>query len=41
MGLNSYNRLPAYIEERSYNVNEFKCILKNCLYSNAFYTLDE
>jgi hypothetical protein len=41
MGLKVYDRLPAYIKERSYNVMEFKCLLKNCLRSNDFYTLEE
>jgi hypothetical protein len=41
MGLKVYNKLPAHMKERSYNVKEFKCLLKNVLYSNAFYMLEE
>jgi hypothetical protein len=41
MGLKFYNRLAAYIKEGSYNVKEFKCLLKNFLHSSAFYMLEE
>jgi hypothetical protein len=41
MGLMVYNILPAYVKERSYNVKEFKCLLKNFFDFSAFYTLEE
>jgi hypothetical protein len=40
MGLKVYNRLPAYLKERSYNVKKFKS-LKKILYFNAFHTLED
>jgi hypothetical protein len=36
MGLKVCNRLPAYINGRFYNVNEFKCLLKNFFASQCF-----
>jgi hypothetical protein len=36
MGLKIYNTLPAYIKERSYNVKEFKCLLKNFFVFQCF-----
>jgi hypothetical protein len=36
-----YNNLPLYIKDTSANLNKFKSILKNFLYSNSFYTLKE
>jgi hypothetical protein len=41
MGSKVYNKLPTYIKQTSYNVKEFKCLLKNFLFSHAFYTLED
>ena len=36
-----YNELPSYIKDVSDNPNRFKSILKDVLYKNSFYSLDE
>jgi len=36
-----FNSLPTYIQDISCNVKEFKSLLKNFLYSNSFYMLEE
>jgi hypothetical protein len=41
MGTKIYNNLPSYIKDTSPNLNKFKSILQNFLYSNSFYTLKE
>jgi hypothetical protein len=40
-GTEIYNNLPSYIKDTSANLNKFKSLLKNFLYSNSFYTLKE
>ena len=40
MGIKIYN-LPLFIKESIATPKEFKFPLKNVLYSNTFYTLDE
>jgi len=35
------DRFSTCIWDMSYNVKEFKLHLKNCLYSNTFYTLED
>jgi hypothetical protein len=41
MGINIYNNLPLFIKESIATPKEFKFLLKNFLYSNIFYTLEE
>jgi len=41
MGLKAFNSLPTYMKDISCNLKEFKHLLKNCLYSNSFYTLED
>jgi hypothetical protein len=41
MGTKIYNNLPSYIKATSANLNKFKSLLKNFIYSNSFYTLKE
>jgi hypothetical protein len=40
-GIKIYNNLPPFLKRTSYNSKEFKSLLRNFLYSNPFYTLDE
>ena len=35
------NSLPTYVKDIPCNVKEFKLLLKNFLYFNSFYTLEE
>ena len=41
MGIKIYNNFPSFIKEPNATPQEFKSLLKNCLYSNTFCTLDE
>jgi hypothetical protein len=41
MGLNVFNSLPSYIKVKINDINEFKWLIKNFLYCNTFYTLEE
>jgi hypothetical protein len=41
MGIKMYNCLPLFIKESYTTPQVFKSLLKNFLYSNTFYTLDE
>jgi len=36
-----YNGLPSYIKKESSNAKKFARVLKQFLYENAFYSLDE
>jgi hypothetical protein len=40
-GIKIYNILPSYIKDLSHNIKQFKLVLKNFLYLNSFYTLNE
>jgi hypothetical protein len=40
-GIKVFNSLPSHIKDLSHNRNQFKHALKNFLYFNSFYTLDE
>jgi hypothetical protein len=41
VGLKVFNRLPSYVMNTQQDDNEFKWLLRNCLYCNALYTLAE
>jgi hypothetical protein len=41
MGLNIFNKLSSYIKEKFNNESEFKRLIRNFLYCNNFYTLEE
>ena len=41
MGLKVFNSLPSYIKDKLQDIKEFKQLIKNFLYSNTFYTMDE
>jgi hypothetical protein len=41
MGIKIYNNLPSFIKETYTTPKIFKSLLKNFLYSNSFYSLDE
>jgi hypothetical protein len=41
MGLKVFNSLPSYIKVKINYINEFKRLIKNFLYCNSFYTLEE
>jgi hypothetical protein len=41
MGIKIFNSLLSYIKNLSHNIKQFKLVLKNFLYLNYFYTLDE
>jgi soluble lytic murein transglycosylase-like protein len=41
MAVRTYNALPNKLKEMSNYINKFKNKLKEFLYSNTFYTLDE
>jgi hypothetical protein len=41
MGLKVFNSLPSYIKVKINDINEFKQLIKNFLYCNTFYTLEE
>ena len=40
-GIKIFNKLTSYIKMFTCDVNHFKLALKNYLYFNSFYTLDE
>jgi hypothetical protein len=41
MGIKIYNNLPTFIKESNTTSQKFKSLLKNFLYANKFYTLNE
>ena len=41
MGLKASNSLPSYIKFKLQDIKKFKWLIKNFLYCNTFYTLDE
>jgi len=41
MGLKDFSSLTSYIKDEQHDVNEFKCLVRNFLYCNTFYTLEE
>jgi hypothetical protein len=41
LGRKILNSLPSYLKEEIHNVRKFRRFLKNCLYCNNFYILDE
>jgi len=41
MGIKIFNSLPFHIKNLSHNIKQFKLVLKNFLYSNSSYPLDE
>jgi hypothetical protein len=41
MGTKILNKLPSFIKESHVTPQKFKLLLRNFLYSNTFYTLDE
>ena len=41
MGLKSFNNLPIYIKDKLQDITQFRLLIKNFLYCNSFYTLDE
>jgi hypothetical protein len=41
MGLKVFDSLPSYIKVKINDINEFKWLIKNFLYCNTFYTLEE
>lgn len=41
MGIKIFHSLSSYIKDLSHNIKQSKLGLKNFLYSNCFYTLDE
>ena len=41
MGLKVFKILPSYIKNNLQDIKEFKWLIKNFLYCNTFYTLDE
>jgi len=40
-GTKMYNSLPLYIKKETSNTKKFAKVLKEYLYENAFYTLEE
>jgi len=40
-GTKMYNNLPSYIKKETSNTKKFAKVLKEYLYENAFYTLEE
>ena len=41
MGLKGFNSLPSYIKDKIQDIKQFRQLIKNFLYCNTFYTLDE
>ena len=41
MGLKVFNSLPAYIKDKQHDVSEYEQLVRNFLYSNTFYALEE
>jgi len=41
MGLKGFNSLPSYIKDIVQDIEQFRLLIKNFLYCNTFYTLDE
>ena len=41
MGLKGFNNLPSYIKDKFQDITQFRLLIKNFLYCNSFYTLDE
>jgi hypothetical protein len=41
MGIKIFNSLPFHIKDLAHNIKQFKLVLKNFLYSNYSYALDE
>jgi hypothetical protein len=40
-GIKTYYHLPLTIKELSYDVKQFRCVLKRFIQSNSFYSLEE
>jgi hypothetical protein len=41
IGLKGFNILPSHIKDKLQDIKEFNCLIKNFLYCNTSYTLDE
>jgi len=41
VGLKVFNSLPTYIKDRQHDVSESEQLVRNFLYCNTFYTLEE
>ena len=41
MGIKIYNSLPTYIKNEPNNTKKCESLLKNFLYENSFYSLEE
>jgi len=41
MGMKIFNSLPFHLKDLSHDIRQFTLVLRNFLYSDSFYTLDE